>query len=769
MVHINSNKTFGWRSQFSDSKTCARSLRALALAGTMLGFAATAHAQTAEPATDGGDIIVTATRRDTRLIDTPIAITAIGGDTLERQGVRGLNDLARLAPGLNLEDRGGGFTRITLRGIRAPGEPTVGLYYDEAPITGTPGSGGDPGSSAANLRLFDVDRVEVLRGPQGTLFGSGSMGGTVRVIFAKPTYDYEGTAQGEIATTAHGGERYQLQGMANVPIVDGKVALRTVLYYVNDGGYIDNVPLGIRNIDSSETWGGRALLRLDPTETLSIDLAAYIERGTGNKPTLTGRDYTSSIMSREPYRDAFNLYSGTANWDVGAATVTATTAYYRRKQTRTIDASDSVALSYGYLPDCQFYNGGTACGPDALAGFNDYIDGITANVLRYPTLTTNWTGELRVSSNGNGPFKWTVGGYFERRRSDVVSEEILTDPVTGRIVVPNEVLTSRYVNDDLDQKALFGEVSYDLLPNLTATAGARLFDYKRIVGGATTVAWPVYGITEQPYVSRKSSESGVVTKFNLSYKPVDGVLLYATASQGFRPGGGNQSVGLPDRLLTYDSDSLWNYELGAKTQLLGNRLTISADVFQIDWADMQVRGTNASGYAFVSNAGDARIRGIEAEFGARPVAGLELNGNLTWMDPKLSEDQINEDVVAAGRKGDRIPYIPKLTAMLGAQYTMALAPETDLTLRVDANYVGRSYSEFRPTSSNRREIGDYVVANTRATFDLREQGLSVYAFVDNLFDKFGTTYARSEYLTGYVTQYNIIRPRTVGLGVQKSF
>jgi outer membrane receptor protein involved in Fe transport len=255
----------------------------LLAATAMAGSAGGAYAQ--DGAASGyanNEIVVTALKRSTNLQDTPISISAVSGDAISNAGVQSIADLNSTVPSLTFVDGGPSQRRVVIRGIQAAGEPTVGTYYDETPVTGAIGAGNDAGGSTPELRLFDVERVEVLRGPQGTLYGSGSMGGTLRVIYKKPSFDNEGAADVSLSNTRYGGWNYEGSAMVNTPIVQDKIAVRAVGFYRKANGYIDNVALGIKNINDQKSYGGRFLVRLQPTEDFTIDAAAI---STARAPT----------------------------------------------------------------------------------------------------------------------------------------------------------------------------------------------------------------------------------------------------------------------------------------------------------------------------------------------------------------------------------------------------------------------------------------------------------------------------------------------------
>ncbi|MGV3479204.1 MAG: TonB-dependent receptor [Sphingobium sp.] len=753
--------------------------RVMLLAATaMAGASGTAFAQETATATTGyeDEIVVTALKRSTNLQETPISISAVTGDTIANSGVQSIADLNASVPSLTFVDGGPSSRRVVIRGIQAAGEPTVGTYYDETPVTGAIGAGNDAGGSTPELRLFDVERVEVLRGPQGTLYGSGSMGGTLRVIYEKPKFDTEVAADVSVSGTRGGGVNYEGSAMVNLPVVDDKIAVRAVGFYRNAEGFIDNTTLNIKNINDQKSYGGRLLVRLQPTEDLTIDAAAYINRSRTdtNAWTLSSGKFKSDALTRQPVRDDLELYSLTANYDFGGVTLTGIVSYLERDLDSVSDVSRFIRSTRTAAGCAGRVGGGAACTPTQLANYYALVDSQSSSAL-YPQQTmSSWTAELRLSSDGSGPFNWTVGGFFSDRDTHVANPQVNTDPVTGRVIEPQQIATIRFIDDSLRQVAVFGEFSYDVTDKLNLTAGARYFKYDKDISGQTTIGSILVGAVVRPLSFVDSSEDGTAFKFNASYKITPEVMLYAEAAQGFRPGGANQVIGLAQELTPYTSDSLWNYEIGLKNTLFDRRLFLNIDVFQIDWSDMQITGRTPNGaFAFITNAGKARVRGLEVEATIRPAEGFSITGNASYIDAKLRENQANANVSAPGLKGDRIPYVPKFSAGIAAQYQWALSDTLSGFARIDANTVGGSYSDFRPsgqpTVNFTRYIDNYQLANLRLGVEGPDNRWGAYLFVTNLFDSTAITRATSSAIAVSRTLVNSATPRTIGANFRTRF
>ena len=756
----------------------ARRVSRVALMGAAaaVAFAGSAAAQDAAQSAAVEEIVVTALKRATNLQDTPISISAISSDTIANSGVQSIADLGAAVPSLNFVDGGPSFRRVVIRGIQAPGEPTVGVYYDETPVTGSVGAGNDAGGSTPEMRLFDVDRIEVLRGPQGTLYGSGSMGGTLRTIFKKPSNRFESAVDlGLSNTESADGLNYEAQGMVNIPLAEDKVAVRLVGFYRETAGFIDNTWLKIDDINNNKTWGGRALLRLEPTENLTIDVAAYINRtrtDTNGWVKELG-EYKNDSRVRLPADDNLDLYSITAAYDFGPVMATANVSYLHRDLVSVADVSRFGLNNRTPARCATLYNRGAACSTGQLAAFYGIVDAEATGALNPQQDMDAMTAELRFSSTYESPLQWTVGGFFSDRNTKVNNPKVLANPTTGVIFDPPQIATQRKIDDTLKQYAVFGELSYDITDRLNVIAGARYFKYTKDIMGETLVGSILTGAVVTPPTYVDTDEKGWVFRFNGSYKVTSDFMIYAEASQGFRPGGANQVLGLPGNLTPYESDELWNYELGFKSSWFDRRATLNADVFQIDWDNMQVTTRTPNGaYSYIGNAGKARIRGLEVETSLRPIAGLSITGNLTRMKAELTENQPNAGTTlapSAGFDGDRIPNVPKFTAGLAVQYVWPVADNFNGFARVDANHVGSFYSDFRPLYLYTRKVDSYELVNARFGIESPDNVWGAYLFVTNVFDKAAILRANSSAIAVGQTQVFSAPPRTVGVNLRKTF
>lgn len=742
------------------------------LAACLFAVSSTALGQTT--ADNGGlhEVVVTALKRDTMLQETPIAISAITGENLANSGVQNIGDLAASVPSLSFVDAGPAFRRVVIRGIQAAGEPTVGTYYDETPVTGSIGAANDAGATTPELRLFDVERVEVLRGPQGTLYGSGSMGGTLRIIYNKPKFEQEFTTDTSLSSTEEGGFNYEVNGVFNTPIVDDKAAARVVGFYGKRNGYIDEVALGIENVNDTRSYGGRGMLRFTPSSALTIDFAGFLNRmrTDSNTWTLNAGDYNTDALTRQPVRDDLDLFSLTANWKTGPLNVTGVVSHLKRDLLASQDVSRFIRTNRTPAACARLSNGNVPCNPTQLNNFFALVDGQSTSLLVPEQDMNTTTAELRVSSNSEGPLHWTAGTFYSDRKTEVENPQLNADPVTGLIIEPEQVATVRFIEDDLKQYAGFGELSWDVTEKLNLTAGTRYYKYTKDIVGQTTLGSILVGARVTPPTAVSSDESGWVSKLNASFKIAPGMLLYAEAAEGFRPGGANQVLGLPGALTPYESDSLKNYEVGLKSMLLDRRLLVDFDVFQIDWDNIQVTGRTPNGaFSFITNAGAARVRGAEAELTARAARGLSLSANVTYTDAVLTENQTNSNVTAPGLEGDRIPFVPKVSGGVAAQYEWPLKNLLSGFARVDANYVGSSYSDFRAGATFTREIDSYQLVNLRLGASTSDDRWAAFLFCSNLLNEMAIVRATSSAIQVGRTIVNSAPPRTIGINVRTKF
>jgi iron complex outermembrane recepter protein len=754
----------------------------LTLIAAILAIAvADARAADSEPPAQIEEIVVTALKRDTKLQDTPISITALTADSLAKTGATNFNDYYRSVPSLQVTESAAGQNRLSIRGINLPGESTVGVYYDETPVTGPSGTTSDPGLQTPNINLFDAARVEVLRGPQGTLYGSGSMGGTLKVIFNKPDASRQQVRiETQLATTEEGQASYFLNGAVNLPLITDKLAVRVAGYTKRNGGYVDDIRDGQNNVNRSTTAGGRVMLRYTPIDDLEIIGTALYQRNDFHDNSSWYAqlgNYNSDQALRQPVNDGINLFNGTLNWSLPFAKLTVASSYYKWDLTRVVDITAPVTASVAFAQPssalCKAYNSTTSsCTPGQLAAYQTFAFGTLPGGFQAPLTVKSQTHEVRFASPGAGMFDWTTGLFYEDRTDHTDSRIAKGDLATGELLDPLVLEGERLLDTDVKQFAQFGEVSVRPFGGLTVTGGIRHYHYDKTVTGLVLQPSLVLGFFPGPASSVDASADGWVGKANVSYQFTRTVMAYAQWGQGFRPGGANNVPGLNQGLVAYRPDKLDSYELGLKTSFDESRYVLNLAAFQINLSDMQAALNVQPGFRIVTNAGDGRIRGAEAE-GSAKFGGLTLSGGASYIPTaELTSAQAGGAIIVGaqnGQKGDRFPYTAKWSGTAAAEYDWKIA-QLGVFARLDANYRGKQANEFRPSYAFYETLNGFTELNAR--IGMTHDVWNVSLFVNNVT---GTQEPISIQSGLAVPPYQFERqqitprPRTIGVNVGASF
>lgn len=744
------------------------------------------------PGYDSTEIVVTGRKRGAELLqDVPATISALSGAQLEQMGVADFTDFAYQIPGLTFTSEGAGEQAYIIRGVRSAGEQQVAVYYDEVPIPGVQNSSSDSAAQTTDLKIFDIDRIEVLKGPQGTTFGANSQVGTVRFIANKPNVnEVEGTVKVGANYTEHGDEGASIYGMANFPLVKDKIALRLVGYIDREGGYVDNVRLGWKDINWTKTTGLRAMLQFRPTEKVTLDLMAWLQdrKNGGESSTHPFDSYGANTIKDNVVPESFfptgdlvvgdytytgrpdkqQIYSATLNWDLDWANLTAAGSYYKRK------------FDYQFDSTWLLFSLGVRATPPVRRP-----DLIPATAYQ-PQDVRQKALEIRLNSKGNGPFQWLGGIFYRTRDSHFETRVTVTDPITGRPFVSGLPFTGPStapgagvpgcqpcvflrVNDrSIDEISAFGEATYAITDRLELLGGLRWFEAKQKDLGQVLFNFALFTSFIPNPTPGAFDQSKVIKKLQLSYKATDDILFYGLASEGARLGGTNQQgiVAVPVGFL---ADTLWNYEIGAKTSWADGRVILNLAAFYIDWQDIQVAGRDPTDiFSFVGNAGAAEVQGLEAELTLRPARGLYATAGMSWLPvAKLSEDQVSDSIVALGKKGDRLPNIPRLTLNGSVRYEADLTEGWSGWVSGEGSYQSSSYIEFYPSSKNNRFRRSYGLFNARVGARNEDAGLEVALYMKNIFD------ARPDISIvkggGEPTVRITAVPRQIGLEVTKRF
>ena len=812
------------------SRSFARRACGLFLASTaMLGTSA--HAQdsiaeqpaAAQPEPEGDVIVVTATKRAENLQDVPIAITAITTKTLDDLQVNDFEDYARLVPSLSSKAGGGGGSADGpgtnngyFRGV-ASGEnanhsaslPSVGTYLDEQPITTIQG--------ALDIHIFDIARIEALAGPQGTLYGASSQAGTIRIITNKP--DTSGT-YGEVAVeankVAHGDWGYSGEGFVNLPL-SSNMAARIVGWYRRDGGYIDNIH-GIRemrevnsdgptgntltldnadlvedNYNDVTTYGARAALKVDLNDswTVTPQIIGQVQKADGS--FAEERDlghYETMQFNPEKLKDKWFQAALTVEGKIGNFDLTYAGSYMKRRVDSDLDYSD-----YAY-----FYNELTTYG---AYWYDDAGDPVVPNQLiqaidRY----TKQSHELRIASPAQNRLRLVAGLFYQRQEHNIEQNYIIPG-LAEDLQVPDtdDVWFTKQLRVDRDY-AVFGELSFDITPKLTATAGGRWYKfnnslkgffgfgegYSSSTGVSQCFADPVVDGSPCTNLDKSVKDSGFVHRLNLTYKPNDDLLFYATWSRGFRPGGVNRRGSFPP----YKADYLTNYEAGAKISF-GRGAHFNLAGYIEDWDNMQVSLLGENGLTVVRNVAKARITGLEADLLLRPMPGMTWSTGVSYNHAVLREDFCFDELAAdcsdggffggldlLAEKGDKLPLTAPWKGSTQLRYEWNLRPGMKAHVQGVATYEGKRKRDLRPGINEiYGNLDSYTEVDLGAGIETGPWSVDLY--VKNLFDVRGQLskgiQCREEVcgdsIDGTASDgkiYTVIsRPRTIGLRVGRKF
>ena len=665
------------------------------------------------------EIVVTATKRSEDLQNVGLSITALTAEQLESKGVEQFFDYGNSIPNLSfaIDSADGSLAArgIALRGIQ--GSNTTGFYIDDIPVLETL----DP-------HIVDVARIEVLRGPQGTLYGAESMGGTVRIITAQPTATaFSGQVHVGTSDTDHGSLNGIAEGDVNLPLIDNTLAVRASGFYQFDSGFFDK-GLGpesapptsvLHDIGSMEYYGGQIALRWEPMEGLAITpRVMYQETVEDGVPYALGN--ADNLLQRQVFdvheggTDKWWLDSLTINDTAPFGTFVSSTAYFDRKTFETEDDTDFTVYAFNLASP------------------------LASPITREIDLR-RFVQELRFASTFSGPFQTIFGGFYSEstRPRDY---EWNTPGFGAATASPSNLILSFIDSRKATEEAVFGDVSYDILPNLKATAGVRWFrdiaTFHQFTNGA------FYGFTPSTYLAPSTTESGFTPRYLLEYKVTPDFLVYASGAKGFREGGNN--IALPPgpppigcdqdlandhltaaQVATYKSDELWSYELGFKSSFAERRFTLNGAGFWIDWSNIQQQiSLPLCGYGITGNSGAARSTGFELEFSGRPIPELTLGLGVGYTDARITQQGAGSPQLV----GSPVYNVPEITVASNAEYERRLTANWSGFTRLDYSHVSGSYSvntQVTPLYRPAYNIGD-------VRFGGRNERYEVALFVKNL-------------------------------------
>lgn len=812
--------------------TARVSLSAVLLATTILGNVP-ALAQTPATENDSDEIIVTAQKREESLQNVPISIQAIGTKKLDQLNVASFNDYAALLPSVSFQAGTPGATQVYMRGVASGGDgnhsgplPSVGIYLDEQPVTTIDG--------ALDVHIYDIARIESLSGPQGTLYGASSEAGTIRIITNKPsTAGFEGRIDGEINTVNKGGVGGKLEGMLNFPL-SANAALRVVGWYERDAGFIDNVagsrtliiPAGTvlapgytgtfnnaaqlkNDINQTEIAGGRAALKLDLDDNWTAT-ATVMGQELRTKGRFSAQDGLGDLQVQtffpEKSSDRFIQAALTIQGKVGNWDLTYAGAYLDRKTHAESDYTD-----YAEAYDSLYASSG------GIAGYFGFTNNAGQTIDPRQLIIgddkfTKISQELRVASPQEERFR-VVAGLFYQRQSHLIQQDYqvanlaANRSVNGR---PGTLWLTLQDRKDRDY-AMFGEASFDILPNLTITAGGRGYIYDNTLAGfngfgsPSAVGGPGVGrcFTDAagnlvaptvpggpcPNIGTQlldtngaktttirpasATGQGFTHKLNLTWKPTRDLLFYGTWSRGFRPGGINRRPGLGP----YGADFLTNYEFGFKTTLLDGRLRFNGAIYQQNWKGFQFAFLGLNSLTQIQNGPNARIRGVEADINFTPVSGLTIAASGAYTDAKTVTalcraasplPDCGGPANTTTPSGTRLPITPQFKGSANIRYTWEMGNFAPF-IQALVNHQSGASTDLRPTQA---ALLGPLPAFTTANVSVGGMIGSITAevFVQNISDERGQLSRGVRCSVCYQRTYaTLTTPRTIGLRLGAKF
>jgi len=704
------------------------------------------------------EIIVTATKVNMPARTIAGSVTVLPGSQLDASGAQSFADYLTRVPGVIFNAAVPGLSTATIRGVSTTtaidqGQGTTGYFINDVPLT-------DPSFTMAipDIDAFDVNNVSVLRGPQGTLFGSASLGGAINYVAAPPDVSkFEGRVQGTVAGASVGAGSQSEKIMLNVPLVEDRLAVRGVFTYRDDGGYIDNIGTGVRNSNETLVRGGRLEVLWVPTDGTQIDylFLRQFEDTKDNgyqEPAIAGPLEKRTLIA-EPLDFKTTINNLRLDQDVGFATLTATATYHQKAQFSDID----LTAAFGPL-------------------FGNQLSPISGP--QYAS-SNGTTFEMRLASKPGGRFDYVVGIMHDLTRESFLdlfgapgAEQYATatyDPILGagfgQRAAPGNVFYTSTLDVKGEEEALFGESSFHFNDQWKITLGGRLFDTK--VDGATSTSGLLYYLLTDPSAlsfefASPEKATGFTPKASITWNPAGNIMAYALASKGFRFGGPNINPPDPKDPFppTYAPDTVWNYEIGTRTDWLDRTLELDATVFYIDWRNIQVRLGTASGLAYATNFGKATNYGLESTVLWHPIGGLTMQGNVTYLDATLSQavqfGATNEPA------GATLPGASKWNLNATVRYdwsSIPLRPAVQLSDR----FISAAPADFgfvEPVT-----LGNYNLLDARVSG--RYDNLAATVFVSNIADKRGVTNA--SYESGTPFEQYVVRPRTYGLTLDYRF
>jgi outer membrane receptor protein involved in Fe transport len=671
-------------------------------------------------------VVVTAEKRPESIKDVPMGITAVSGDTLDKLNARDFESYAATVPGLNLIEASPGKPQLVLRGINAGGDgATIGTYVDETPY-GSSSALANGLNMAPNIDTFDMSRVEVLRGPQGTLYGSNTLGGLLKFVTNVPDPSgFAAKAEAGGTTVDNGGDGYFVRGMVNVPLADN-LAVRASGNYAYDPGYIDDPGRGLKNLNGVRRKGGRIAVLYQPTNKVTVRVSAtqqeIVASSDANEDiTLVGGkivplygDYQQQRTVNGADTSRYSVYNATVDWNLDFATLTSSTSY---------------STFHSYL-------------------LTDGTGLLGVDIDAYLHLG-KFTQEARLASNpDDGPLDWLAGFYYTNETAGLLQ---------NLVIVPHGApLGDLLLNSGYSEVAGFGDVTYHFTPDFSVSAGGRYSSNSQHA-------------VESGLASETGASSGDVFTWSVAadYKVTDAVSAYARVAKGYRPGGPNvlPIAGAPGAPTFYGPDSLINYEAGVKGSLLDGKLSFDFDAFYIDWSDIQLLTVIASTGVDI-NGGSARSLGFEWDTTWQPLDNFSLGFSGAYVDAALTEDT---PALVGGLDGDPLPFSPKWSASLDGDYHFQTDSDWKPFVGATLHYIGSRASDFQAGGSQ-ITLPSYSTLEARLGVDWGDWEAELYG--KNLGDAKGFSYfaaSGTSAASGNAPSVAVIMPRTFGVLLRAKF
>lgn len=734
-----------------------------------VALAGAAHAQdrtgangaAGEPQQELIEIVVTASKREERLRDVPSAVTAISSEKLENLGVQSFRDYASLVPGLSQRESGApGMGTVILRGMNTGSQQltnTTAYYIDDTPFTAT-GFVSSGSLVTPEPELAEVERIEVLKGPQGTLYGASSLGGLIRLVTKKPdTGVFSASVRSELSAIDGGGTGHMLRGSLNVPVVQDKLGVQVTGYSRQLPGFTDNVATGTRDVNESELQGGRVAIRATPTERLTIDVSGMLQNietdGYGFE-RLVGGSFapTYARYQYDQYRDfgsqiRYRIASATATLDTDLGSLIASGSYGRFEANTQSDGTSSflglvnaIAPGLGYtIPE----NTGVRTSPS-------------------PSMD-KYTGEIRFVSKRLGRVEFMAGGFYTHEMAEYKIDIVLQDTLTGQTLpTPLDYLYRTVAGSRYEEVAGYGNLTYYITDNVDVTGGVRYArnDQLATVGGDAAI----YAFVPRAKLVFPIDGDATTYLATLRWRPTDRISTYLRAASGYRPGGPQTNANPPPGApLIITPDSVWNYEAGVKGSFFKDALSANLAVYRIDWKDLQLNTLDPSGVTLQTNAGAAKVDGWELELISRPTDYLTLTASAGHTNARITSIPAGVRTATGANVGDNLPLTPDYTAAFTADQRIPLSDSATgfigATLRYQSDMPNKypaSTPALQPTTLPSITTADlqFGVDFARYTVQLR---------VQNLLNEYAVTNVGSDYMA------TVIPPRRYTLAFSAHF